>query len=323
MIPTTIRPMTLSQYVQVVNQHIIPVIGNIKLSELRPDHIQALYNAKLKGGMSERSVYLMHTILHRALNVALRMGLVIRNSCDAVIKPKLRRKEMKVLDDVQARNLLLAVRGTGFETFFQLEITTGLRIGELFGLKWSDLDVNTRMLQIRRQVQRLKGQGLVFSEPKTAAGRRNVTIGPTTLKMLQQHYKDQQIQRQAAGEKWHDNDLIFPNTVGNPMEHRNVHRFYKEMLSKAGLPDMRFHDLRHTAATLMLKEGINPKIVQERLGHADISLTLNTYSHVLPSMQDEVAGKLDDLMALIEIESELPGVEIPNEPRKGPNDQLQ
>jgi len=143
----------------------------------------------------------------------------------------------------------------------------------------------------------------VFSEPKTAAGRRNVVIGRSTLKLLQEHFQNQQLSKAIAGNRWVENDLIFPNTVGNPKEPSNVLKTFKEMLNKAGLSDMRFHDLRHTAATLMLKEGINPKIVQEILGHSDVALTLNIYSHVLPSMQDEAADKLDELVTLTPIES--------------------
>lgn len=300
---TTIRPKTFEQYTQIVNQHILPALGKYKLIELRPDHIQAFYNNKLKYGCSERTVILIHCVLHRALHIALKLGMVIRNSADAVTKPKLKRKEMKVLDDTQVRTFLLAVQGTGQEAFFQLEITTGLRLGEIFGLKWQDLDMNTRKVQIRRQVQRIKGKGLMFSEPKTAAGRRNVVVGRSTIKLLQEHFKNQQLSKAIAGNRWKENDLIFPNTVGNPREPSNVLKLFKDMLKTAGLPDMPFHSLRHTAGTLMLKEGINPKIVQERLGHADISLTLNIYSHVLPSMQDEAADKLDELVTLTPIQA--------------------
>jgi integrase len=212
---------------------------------------------------------------------------------------------------VSTRNFLLAAQGTGYEAFFQLEVTTGLRLGEMFGLKWADLDWTTRKLQVRRQVYRVKGKGLVFAEVKTKASRRNVIIGNATLRKIQEHYDNQQILRQTVGDKWHDLDLIFLNSVGNPMEHANLLKIFKEGLRKAGLPDMRFHDLRHTAATLMLMNGTNPKIVQERLGHSDISMTLNTYSHVLPSMQDEAADKLDELVTMVEVGVELPKVVQP------------
>jgi integrase len=143
---TTIRPKTYEQYFQVVNQHIIPILEKIKLAELRPDNIQSLYNGKLRSGTSARTVGIIHVVIHRALHIALRLGLVVRNAADAVTKPKYTKKEMKVLDDVQVRNFLLAAQGTGYEAFFQLEVTTGLRLGEMFGLKWSDLDWTTRKL---------------------------------------------------------------------------------------------------------------------------------------------------------------------------------
>ncbi len=189
--------------------------------------------------------------------------------------------------------------------YFYLAITTGLRQAELFGLKWSDLDWETLRLQVQRQVQRVRGNGLIFTDPKTATGRRVVILGKSTKTVLQNHLKRQQLERKFAGDKWIDNDLIFTSTIGTPVDHRNLFREFKKLLKEAGLPEIRFHDLRHTAATLMLQQNIHPKVVQERLGHSDISLTLNTYSHVLPGMQEEAAEKMDRLLTPIEISGEL------------------
>ena len=172
-------------------------------------------------------------------------------------------------------------------------------------MKWSYLDWNARRLQIQRQVQRVKGEGLIFAEPKSAAGRRSIVLGKATLEKLHEQFNAQQLERQFAGARWHENDLIFPSTIGTPLDLHNLLKSFKELLQKGGLPIIRFHDLRHTAATLMLKQGVHPKIVQERLGHADITLTLNTYSHVLPSMQEEAAEKLDILITLVDVSSEL------------------
>lgn len=304
-VQTTIRPKTFDQYRYVVHLHLIPTIGQIKLRELRPEHVQTLLNNKLQSGCSNRTVILIHGVLHRALNMGLKLGLVVRNVSDAVTKPRLAHKEMMVLDDIQVRNLLLAAKDNGCDTFLQVAITTGMRLGEILGLRWSDLDWSTRKIQINRQVGRINRKGLVFSEPKTAAGRRSIKLGAATIQKLQEHYQAQQVQKGWMGDKWQDNNLVFPNSIGRPMEHSNVLKIFREILAKAGLPPIRFHDLRHTAATLMLKEGINPKIVQERLGHSDITLTLNTYSHVLPSMQDEVAEKLDELVTLVPIQEEI------------------
>ncbi len=293
----SVRPNTVFHYGQVVRMHIVPILGEIRLKDLRPDHIQGLYNRKSADGMSPRMVRLMHAILHRALNQALHMDLIPRNPTQATIKPKIPRKEMLTLTDSQVQTFLLAARGTRFEMIYLLALTTGLRAGELLGLRWTDLDWVSCRLQVKRQLQRLfGGQGLVFSEPKSSAGRRVIVLGRYTLEKLREHYNTQQLARQFAGDRWQENDLIFTSTIGTPLDLRNVYREYKGILKQASLPDLRFHDLRHTAATLMLQQGIHPKVVQERLGHSQISLTLDTYSHVLPSMQEDAAQKLDDLV---------------------------
>jgi integrase len=304
-IKSTIRPKTHEQYTQIVQQHILPFLGEIKLKDLRPDNIQSLYNKKLKDGTSERTVILIHSVLHRALNLAVKGELLGRNPSDAVTRPRFRRKEMKTLDDTQVRSLIMASKGTKYETQFWLAVTTGLREGELIGLKWSDLDWKTGKLQIQRQVQRTKEYGLVFCEPKSASGRRVVVLGKATIEMLRKHFDLQQTERQFAGAKWKENNLIFPTSVGTPMEASNLVKHFKEYLKKANLPDIRFHDLRHTAASLMLLQGVHPKIVQERLGHSDIGITLNLYSHVLPGMQEDAAEKLDELISSVDISDEI------------------
>ena len=301
----SVRPSTIIQYRQIFNQHINPFIGHMKLKDLRPDQVQSLYNKKLKSGCSNQTVLLIHSVLHRALNHALRMGLVGRNAADAVSKPRQYRKEMHTLDDNQVRTLLLASEESRYSMLFYMAVTTGLRQGELFGLKWSDLDWKSRKLRVQRQIKRIAGQGAVFTEPKTKAGRRQVVLSPAAIERLCKHYQRQQLERQFAGDKWQEMDLIFPSSIGTPMDTHNMRKEFKEILANAGLPDIRFHDLRHTAATLMLQQNVHPKVVQERLGHSDISLTLNTYSHVLPGMQEEADEKLDELLTPIDISKDL------------------
>lgn len=298
---TTIRPNTHFQYSQIVRQHILPMLGKIKLDELKPNIIQQLYSHKLDQGISERSVLLIHAVLHKALRQAVMWGIIGWNPADGVIRPKKQHKEMKVLNDTQVRTLLLVAKGTPMHILLQIEITTGLRFGELLGLQWKDLNWGNRQLQIQRQLNRLKSHGLTFSEPKTKAGRRTIVLGKSTISLLHDHWLLQQKMIIEFGDQWQDNDLIFPSETGTPADQSNVTKRFKLLLIKAGLPDIRFHDLRHTAATLMLLQGINPKIVQERLGHADISMTLNTYSHVLPSMQEDAAEKIDDIVTMIEL----------------------
>lgn len=302
---TSVRPNTFHQYSQIVHQHINPMLGEILLKDLRPDHVQSLYINKLENGVSPRTTRMIHAVIHRALNHALKLGLIVRNVSDAVTRPKVERKEMKTLNDYQVRQLIQVAESKRMGILFWVAVTTGLRQGELIGLKWSDLDWKTRRIQIQRQVQRRKGEGLVFCEPKSASGRRVIVLGKLTIERLREHKNIQQKDRILLEEKWQDYDLIFPSPIGKPLEPSNVLKVYKYCLKEAGLPNLRFHDLRHTAATLMLQQGINPKIVQERLGHSDISLTLNTYSHVLPPMQEEAAEKMDELLTLIEVSDEL------------------
>lgn len=315
-VKSSVRPNTHAQYTQIAHQHINPALGDILLRDLKPHQVQMLYTNKLADGTSPRTTRMIHAVLHAALNHALKIGLVIRNVSDPVTLPKVPRKEMNTLDDYQVRLLIQAANGTRMQALFWLAVTTGMRMGEILGLKWGDLERNSGNLRIQRQVQRRKGEGLVFCPPKSSSGVRVIKVGKITLSKLIEHRNQQHQERMLAGEKWQDYDLIFTSPIGTPLDNSNVNKVYKRCLKMAGLPDIRFHDLRHTAATLMLQEGINPKVVQERLGHADISLTLNTYSHVLPSMQEEVAEKMDELFTLTEVSDELNKIKEPQKKYK-------
>lgn len=301
---SSIRPKTFAQYEQIVQQYLSPGLGRVKLKELSPGLIQGLYNMNLRSGKSERTVLLVHAVLHSSLSQAVKWGLISRNPAEAVTHPRLRRKEMQTLTDKQVGALFREVRGSRYEALFWLAVTTGLREGEILGLKWSDLDWGTGRLMIQRQLQRLKDRGLVFNDPKSQAGKRLVMLSRKTLLKLKGHRVIQQYEKLFAGRDWMDTGLIFPSSIGTPADPRNLFRNFKLFLRNAGLPDIRFHDLRHTAATLMLQQGIHPKVVQERLGHANIMLTLNTYSHVLPSLQKEAAEKMDNLLMPFEADSE-------------------
>ncbi|NLN69423.1 MAG: site-specific integrase [Chloroflexi bacterium] len=302
---SSVRPNTYYQYAQIVRDHINPTLGKVLLKDLRPEQVQSLYTSKLKNGVSPRTTRMIHAVIRRALNHALQLGSVIRNVSALVTPPKVPKKEMQILDEYQVRQLIQATERPQMAVLFWMAVTTGLRQGEILGLKWSDLDWDNRRIHVQRQIQRRKGEGLVFCEPKSSSGRRVIVLGQSTIEKLRSHKNRQEKERMLKGNEWQENDLIFPSPIGTPLDSSNVVKAYKRSLEKAGLPNIRFHDLRHTAATLMLQEGINPKIVQERLGHADISLTLNTYSHVLPHLQEEAAEKMDELLTLIDVSDEL------------------
>jgi integrase len=307
----SIRPNTFNQYAGLIHNRIIPALGKIKLKDLSTTQVQVFINSEVKRGASPPMIRYIHGVLRRALNFALKWNLIVRNPALGVSRPRIIRNEMKTLSDDQVRSFLSSVRGNRYEALYWLALSTGLRQGELLGLKWSDLEWSTKHLHIRRQVQRQKGKGLVLTEPKSAAGKRLVVLSSHTIGALQTHFNLQIDEKIAAGKRWQENDLIFPSTFGTPLDHSNLSKDFKESLKRAGLPEIRFHDLRHTSASLMLMQGVNPKIVQERLGHSDISLTLNTYSHVMPSMQESAAEKLDELLVPIDVSNEIKKVSEP------------
>jgi integrase len=293
-----VRERTHIRYRQLIELQVLPALGNIKLQKLSPQHLQKLYNQKLEEGYAPQTVKHIHRVLHRALKDALRWQLVSRNVCDAVDAPRVPRKEMQVLTGDQAQQLLEAAKGDPLEALYVLALTTGMRQGELLGLKWEDVDITLGTVQVRRTIARLPGKGFTVSEPKSAKSRRKIHLTRLAVEALKRHRIRQSEARLAAGPAWSEQGWVFCNAVGKPIEAGNmIRRSFRPMLDKAGLPAIRFHDLRHSTATLLLSLGIHAKVVQELLGHSQISLTLDTYSHVLPSMQEEAVSRLDTLLS--------------------------
>lgn len=291
---STLRPKTWIQYQGIVRNHLTPALGEIRLNDLQPQQIHSLYNHKMANGISRRTTKLIHSVLHRALVMAQRQGLIIRNPSQVVEVPRVIRHEMVVLDDTQVRQFLITARGRRLETLYHLAFTTGMRQGELLGLMWKDIDWAGCVIHVSRQLQRIRNQGLKFVEPKTQSGNRLIQFGPETLRQLMEHRRRQDQER--AHGKWQDLDMVFASTIGTPMDLRNIHRDFKDILHDAGLPNMRFHDMRHTAATLMLLHGIPLLVVSRRLGHAKPSITLDIYGHYLPGMQGMAASLMDELV---------------------------
>jgi len=282
----TLRPKTLESYNSLIKIHIKPALGDIRVNQLRPAVVQKFYADKLESGLSRRTVQYIHSILHKTLDQALKWGLVVRNVCDLVEAPAPKRKTPNTWTAEQVKKFLITVKDHRWYPIYVIALYCGLREGEVLGLYFEDLDLLHDMIHVRHAVQYLVGKGLVITEPKTESSKRTVTIPGFAHDVLVE-YLHPLLRNQG---------LIFVTSNNTPISPRNLIRHFKEALEEAGLPEIRFHDLRHTHASLLLAAGVHPKLVQERLGHSQISLTLDTYSHVTPNMQDGVADKFDELM---------------------------
>ena len=291
----TVRPSTHQRYEQVVRLHIDPAFGAVKLKSLSPAHVQGLYREKLDYGLAPATVQKIHVVLHKALKQAVRWSLVPRNVAEAVIPPKPGKEEMHPLSADEAKSLFRAAREgeDRLEALYVLAVTTGMRQGELLGLKWEDVDLEREVLQVRRTLVKNGGR-LSLGEPKTKKSRRTVHLTGRAVGALKRHRKVQAEERLALPGLWQNNGLVFATNIGTLINPTNLRRrSFAPLLEKAGLSQIRFHDLRHTAATLLFLEGVHPKFVQELLGHATIAITLDTYSHVQPSMGDRTAKAME------------------------------
>jgi integrase len=271
----------------------------LKLKAITLTHIRGLYREKLEAGSSARTVRYVHTTLHKALKQAVMDGLIPRNATEAVKPPQPSREEMRPLTPEQAKQFLQTAAETEdrLEALYVLAIHPGLRQGELLGLKWDDVDLEDGSLQVRRTLTITKG-GPVFTSPKTTGSRRSVKLTSGAIEVLKSHLERQLAEIDRVGSLWSENGLIFASETGEPINRHNLtRRSFKPLLKQAGLPEVRFHDLRHTCATLLLTRNVNPKIVSEMLGHSTIAITLDTYSHVLPNMRDQAAAAMEEALS--------------------------
>jgi len=291
-----VREKTYQDYKRRLELYIFPSLAEVTLSQVTPDVIQEIYSNMLERGLSSRSVRYVHTILKNSLNQAVKWGKIYRNPCDLVDLPRLETKEMHVLSPDEAVRFLEATVYSRFKALFSLLITTGMRPGEALALKWPDINLDKGKVTVNKTLTRVKGRGWKLEEPKTTKSRRTIPIPEDVVKDLKEH-RAAQAEHKLQVEAYHDHGFVFASETGEPMSETNLsRRDFKRVLKQAGLPDIRLYDLRHTCATLLLAAGENPKIVSERLGHTDITLTLGTYSHVLPDMQEEATEKLNNML---------------------------
>jgi len=273
--------------------HIVPTLGKLKLARLTAQQVQALYAALLGKGLSTTTVRHIHVTLKAALRSAVRLDLVARNVAELVDPPRPSEVEMRVLTRDQARAFLAATEGDRLHALFVLALTTGMRRGELLGLQWRDLILAEQTLQVRRSLTR-SSQGFRLAEPKTRKSRRMIRLSAPAAEALRQHRARQLEERMHLADVYEDQDLVFARLIGTPLGPSQVtNKHFRPALARAGLPQIRFHDLRHTAATLLLSARVNPKVVSEMLGHASISITLDIYAHVLPDMQQDAAEAME------------------------------
>ncbi|HEX2180673.1 MAG TPA: site-specific integrase, partial [Rubrobacteraceae bacterium] len=257
-----------------------------RLDRLNALQVQAVYGRKLEAGLSPRTVEIVHATLHKALKQAVAWSLVPRNVSAAATTPRPTRPEIGPLSREQARELLEAAQGDRLEALYVLAVTTGMRQGELLGFQWRDVDLEGAALKVNRSIY----EGIV-SPPKTGAGRRTIRLSDTAVSALKRH--------RIGTTRVRISGWVFPSATGTPIGHQNLRkRSWKPLLERAGLPhSVRFHDLRHTCATLLLSSGIPIKVVSEMLGHASVAITLDTYSHVLPDMQESAAKAMDEALS--------------------------
>ncbi len=301
--PQKLRPETLKSYALQIRVHLKPTLGHIRLADLQRAHVREWHVNLAKRGLKPATVQRIHGVLSGSLQDALEDNLVMRNVARGIELPGRKRRQMRTLDAQQARALLTEARGTRWEALLAVAVYTGMRIGEILALRWRDVDLGKRTIRVEHSLTRSK----VIGETKTAAGRRTISLPEPCIEALRAHRARQAEERLAAGETWQDNGLVFcTGRIGrsktsvtypdSPLTARCVQNAYKNLLAKAGLPQMRLHDMRHASATLMLSSGVPVKVVSERLGHSKTAVTLDTYAHVLPEQDRDAADRIAALL---------------------------
>ena len=298
----TRRPTTSVSYERCVRDHVVPHLGELRLRELAPEHVRGWQSTLLAkprrfrdGMLSPTTVRYCHRLLRRALQDALRWGLIDRNACDAVVAPRRADAEMTVWSPPDARLFLAFVDGDRLAAMWRLFLATGMRRGEVAGLRWIDLDLERGRLSVQHTRVLVYDRAQV-SEPKTKRSRRVISLDAGTVAALRMHQESQGVERAAVREVWVDSGYVFVREGGAPLDPDRISHLFRVNVDAARLPRIRLHDLRHTAASLALATGIHPKVVSERLGHSSVAITLDTYSHLTPGLQEDAADRLGAIL---------------------------
>jgi integrase len=285
-----LSPRTVEGYESVIRVHLIPALGSIRLSALTDNHMRNYYARALQSGLSARSVAHHHTLLHKALRTAIEWHLVTRNAANGVRPPRAIRREMQTWSQQEASVFLEAARETQYYEVFYLALFTGMRRSELLTLRWDDVDLVLGQIYVNRSYLVLKGGQDHYKDPKSSSGRRAIALPPSALLVLSRYRERKEAEALMLETALKEADPVFCDTSGWPLRPASVSHAWARLVKQSGLKPIRLHDARHTHASIMLKQGVHPKVVQERLGHS----TLDTYSHVAPGMQERAALRFDE-----------------------------
>jgi len=293
----SVRTSTYERHEQIIRLHLKPALGRVKLSKLTPAHLQGFYRDKLDSGLSPATVQKIHAVLHKALAQALKWNMIPRNAADVVKAPRPAPEEMRPLSPDEAAKFMEAAHGDKLEALYLLAVQTGMRQGELLALEWEDVDLNEGVIRVRRTLARSGGR-IALGEPKTRGSRRSIHLTGAAVEALRGHLERQLEDIERLGDLYHDHGLVFTSQVGTLINPSNLRRrSFAPLLQRAGLPQIRFHDLRHTCATLLLSRNTNLRLVQDLLGHATVAITLDTYSHIIPGMGNLTARTMEDIFS--------------------------
>jgi integrase len=297
-----LAPKTADWYAYIIRSHIVPTLGNIPLAQLKPETLQRYYAEKLasgrcdgKGALSPQTVRHCHVAIHYAMETAVKWGIITRNPADAVSPPRSQRHQIQTWNEEELGIFLVAAKETPHYALFHLLFASGMRRSEVLALRWCDIDLTLCQIYVTRSLQHLADGTFTFKQPKTARGRRAIALPPSTALILKKHHEKQAFDTAFVGRILKDDDLVFSHLDGKPFLPNSITHAWVKLVRRTGLKYIRLHDARHTHASLMLKQGVHPKIVQERLGHASIQITLDTYSHVAPGLQEAAAARFDEV----------------------------
>ncbi len=296
------RPSTVRNYRRYMNLYILPALGRMRLQAILPAHIRQLYLRMQMEGRGARTIQLVHVTLHCAFAQAVKEGLIGHNPLEAVERPKVETKRYSIFTEEQVRAFIAAAKGHPYEALFFLALTTGMRKGEILGLMWTDVDWEKSTLRVNRQLQPVSYEGGALVPTKTKSGRRRIMVGKGALALLKAHRERQETQKAVAGNRWQEHGMIFTTSIGTYIDQTKVSRAFKHILREAGLPDLRFHDLRHTSISILLDNGTPVFTVQSRAGHSKASVTTDIYGHAMARSQEAAARMIEEIVKPLTIE---------------------